>query len=327
VPPEILLEELVPLALPVRRGIQSVFETPGEVAQQIETLTWILFGGAAVIFAAVMTLMVYAILASRSRRGWLAKERFVIAAGIIFPIVTLSALLVYALRAGAPAARGSEQPMRIEVIGEQWWWRVQYLDQHGAAEFETANEIHIPAGREVEFVLKSADVLHSFWVPGIAGKLDMIPGRVNRLRASAERPGIWRGQCAEFCGGPHARMALYLVAHDKAEFDRWRARERSPAKAQTAVTASHGGALFLAHGCGVCHTVRGTVANGTRGPDLSHVGSRLSIAAGTLPNNAGALAGWIASGQHIKPDNLMPAFNHLAGTDLHAIAGWLQGLE
>ena len=208
--------------------------------------------------------------------------------------------------------------LRIEVTGEQWWWRVRYLDAQGAPDFETANEIRIPAGRPVLLELKSADVIHSFWVPSLAGKLDMVPGRTNRLRLLASRPGEYRGQCAEYCGGPHAFMALFVVAEEAAQFERWAEGQRKPAAAANA--------LFTAH-CGSCHTVRGTQAAGALGPDLTHVGSRLSIGAGLLPNNAGALAGWIASSQHLKPGNLMPSFRHFSGEELRAMASYLQTLK
>jgi cytochrome c oxidase subunit 2 len=198
------------------------------------------------------------------------------------------------------------------VVGEQWWWRVRYPD------FETANEIRVPVGRPVELVLRSADVVHSFWVPVLAGKLDMIPGRANVLRVRADRAGEYRGQCAEYCGGPHAWMALHFVAQEPGQYAQWAAAQRRP--------AAQSSGLFAAH-CAACHTVRGTSAAGTLGPDLTHVGSRLSIGAGLLPNNAGALGGWIASSQHLKPGNLMPSFGHFSGEEVRSLAGYLESLK
>jgi cytochrome c oxidase subunit II len=184
--------------------------------------------------------------------------------------------------------------------------------------FETANEIRIPVGRPVELILRSADVLHSFWVPVLAGKLDMVPGKENRLRVRADRAGQFRGQCAEYCGGPHAQMALYVVALPESEFEAWADRQKAPSRDENR--------LFLAH-CAACHTVRGTPAAGVLGPDLTHVGSRLSIGAGILPNNAGTIGGWIASSQHIKPGNLMPSFEHFSGEELRALSRYVESLK
>jgi cytochrome c oxidase subunit 2 len=273
----------------------------------------VLFVGATLIFVLVMAL---AALAVWGRPAWLASERMVLAGGIAFPFVVLTALLAYSLTLNSAPSAPPE--LRIEVVGHQWWWQVRYLDAQGAPDFETANEIRIPAGAEVEIALASADVLHSFWVPSLAGKLDLVPGKDNRLRLVASRPGMFRGQCAEYCGGPHAQMALFVVALEKSAFEEWRALQRRPAK------SSH--ALFEAR-CAACHTVRGTAARGTLGPDLTHVGSRVSIGAGILPNNRGAIAGWIASSQHLKPGNLMPSFGELRGEELTALAAYVESLE
>jgi cytochrome c oxidase subunit 2 len=232
--------------------------------------------------------------------------------GIVFPFVTLFALLVYTLVRASDMHGEDAQALRIEVVGEQWWWRVRYPG------FETANEIRVPVGRPVELVLTSADVIHSFWVPSLAGKLDMIPGRETRLRVRAGKAGEVRGQCAEYCGGPHALMALYVIALEPEEFLEWTEGQKK--------TANQQNPLFLSR-CGACHTVRGTAAAGKRGPDLTHVGSRVSLAAGLLPNNRGALAAWIASSQHLKPGNLMPSFEGFSGPELQALATYLEGLK
>jgi cytochrome c oxidase subunit 2 len=268
----------------------------------------VLFIGAALIFAAVMLIAVQAL------RGRLraSESALILGGGIVFPAVTLLALLVYTLARAAQMHPEDPGALRIEVTGEQWWWRVRYAD------FETANEIRLPVGRPVLLELKSADVIHSFWVPALAGKLDMIPGRTTRLRLRADREGTFRGQCAEYCGGPHALMALYAVAVSQQEFDAWAAAQKQSADRESA--------LFVSH-CGACHAVRGTAAAGTRGPDLTHVGSRLSIGAGLLANNAGALAGWIASSQHLKPGNLMPSFAAFSGAELRELAAYLEGLK
>lgn len=288
--------------------MQSVLNPQGPAAAGIAQLAWVLFIGGGAIFLLVLALTVQAILAPRA---WLASKALVVAGGIVFPVVALSALLVYTT-AGMGGADARPAALQIEVVAHQWWWRVRY------AEFETANEIRIPAGRPVELVLRSADVIHSFWVPNLAGKLDMLPGRANRLRLEASAPGTFRGQCAEYCGGPHAQMALYVIAQTEEEFAAWLERQRRSAVSTNAVFSAR---------CAVCHTVRGTQASGTLGPDLTHVGSRMSLGAGTLPNSEAALAAWIASSQHLKPGNLMPSFKDVQGDELRALAAYLQSLK
>jgi cytochrome c oxidase subunit 2 len=224
--------------------------------------------------------------------------------------------------------RHAEDPaVTIEVVAEQWWWRVRYLDARGRRTFETANEIRIPVGRPVELRLATADVIHSFWVPSLAGKLDMIPGRVNTMWVEAEQAGTFRGQCAEYCGGAHALMAFHVVAEPEAVFAAWRARQERPAPAPAKPDAQRGRELFVTQGCGLCHHVAGTPAAGSFGPDLSHVGGRLYVVSGLLPNHRGSLAAWIASAQHLKPENRMPSYRNLPGDDLRALAAWLEGLE
>jgi cytochrome c oxidase subunit 2 len=283
--------------------------------------------GAGLIFLLVMALTAVACLGGAARAHWLSRKGVIIGGGVIFPVVTLSALLMYGLLLSRNLVMAGSPALRIEVVGEQFWWRVHYLDASGAPNLVSANEIRIPTGLPIEFVLKSKDVIHSFWVPSLAGKLDMIPGRVNSYRFAAERPGVYRGQCAEYCGAQHALMAFYVVAMEKAEFDTWYAQQREPAPEPGIAFLARGKALFLENGCGACHTVRGTPANGTIGPDLSHVGGRVSLAAGTYPNNAGTLAGWISSAQHLKPGNLMPSFGNLTGEQLRATAAYLESLK
>jgi cytochrome c oxidase subunit 2 len=299
-------------------GIQSALNPQGPDAAVIAEISWVLFAGGAIIFAAVMALAAYAVFARRENASRLSPRLLVVGGGIVFPAVTLFALLVYSLARAAALHPAEDTALRIEVVGEQWWWRVHYLDAEGRRDFATANEIRVPVGRPVELLLTSGDVVHSFWVPVLAGKLDMIPGRTNRLRVRAERAGEFRGQCAEYCGGPHAFMALFFVAEAPASFERWAQSQRGEALERNP--------LFEAQ-CGACHTVRGTPAAGTLGPDLTHVGGRISIGAGLLPNNAGALAGWIASSQHLKPGNLMPPFQHFSGAELRALAAYLEGLK
>lgn len=299
-------------------GIQSALSPAGPEGAALAEMAWVLFIAAAVIFAAVMALAAVAVF-GRARLGARGQRALIAGGGVVFPLVTLSALIVYSLVRGE-AVQPPPEPgaLRIEVTGEQWWWRVRYLDEQGTPAFETANELRIPAGQPVLLDLRSADVIHSFWVPSLAGKLDVIPGRTNRLRLLASRPGEYRGQCAEYCGGPHALMGLFVVAEEAAAFDLWmRQQSRGAEKALP---------LFVAQ-CGGCHTVRDTPAAGTRGPDLTHVGSRKTIGAALLPTNAGSLAAWIASSQHLKPGNLMPAFQGLSGEELRELAAYLESLQ
>jgi cytochrome c oxidase subunit 2 len=297
----------------------------GPAAAAIAEIAWVLFAGAAVVLAVVLALTAYAVFARRERAARLGTQWLIVGGGIVFPAIVLTALLVWTVARAGPEALGDE-PLTIEVIGEQWWWRVHYLDAAGGRDFATANEIRIPAGRTVELRLVSADVVHSFWVPALAGKLDMIPGRTNRLRVRADRPGEFRGQCAEYCGGPHALMALYVLAETPEAFERWTETQRQAAAAPVDALQRRGRALLLEN-CAVCHTVRGTPAAGLRGPDLTHVGSRRSIGAGLLPTNAGAFAGWISASQHLKPGNLMPSFESFGGEDLRALAAYLESLR
>ena len=309
------------------KHIQSALNPAGPRAEAVADLSWLLFYAAGAILLVVMALAAYALWAPRERRAWLASRRFVVAAGIVFPTAALAALLVYTLAIARSILNTADPPaVRIEVIGHQWWWRVHYLDERGAIDFETANEIRFPTGAVVEIALKSADVIHSFWVPNLAGKLDMIPGRVNRFRVQADRPGVYRGQCAEYCGGPHAKMAFYAVAEEPQAFTRWREAQRQPAAAVDDAIAQEGRALVLKY-CAACHTVRGTDAKGRLGPDLTHVGSRLSLAAGILPNNPGTLASWVSTSQQIKPGNLMPSLGVFSGDELRAVAVYLSALK
>jgi cytochrome c oxidase subunit 2 len=302
----------------VIEALQSALAPHGPDARVIAEIWWVLLAIAVAIFGLVMAAAGWA--AFGTRRGWLASRSAVVGGGIVLPLIVLTALLVYTLLAAAGMVAAHREPfVRVEVIGHQWWWRVHYLDGEGRLDFATANEIRIPAGRSVELKLKSQDVLHSLWVPSLAGKLDLIPGKDNRLLLRADRTGVFRGQCAEYCGGPHALMALLVVAEDEERFERWRQAQRAPA----AVASNR---LFEAR-CATCHTVRGTAAAGSLGPDLTHVGSRLSLGAGILPNNAGAAAAWIASSQHLKPGNLMPEFRHLASDELMALARYLESLQ
>ncbi len=309
-------------------GIQSAFDAKGKDAAQILEITWVLFIGGGLIFIAVMILALIALFGPPAIRAALGRHAWVIGGGIVFPVVVLSALLIYTFLAASRMVQAQDAPAaRIEVTGELWWWRVKYLDDNGRTVLETANEIRIPAGKPVDLKLISHNVIHSFWVPNLAGKLDMIPGHVNHLRVQAGTPGTFRGQCAEYCGAQHAKMAFYVVAQTPEDYAAWIAAQTQPAAAPGSQMLRQGRELFFNNRCSLCHTIRGTPASGEFGPDLTHVGSRLTIAAGILPNTQGTIAGWITESQQIKPGNRMPSFNQFSGEELRAISAYIESLK
>ena len=216
-------------------------------------------------------------------------------------------------------------PFTVEVVGHQWWWEIRYRGDEAARDFTTANEIHIPTGMPVRVRLIGADVIHSFWVPALTGKTDIIPGQTNVTWMEASASGVFRGQCAEFCGLQHAHMAFMVVAQPPADFQRWWDRQLTAAPALASAEVGHGDVLFLAR-CGACHSVRGTAAGGIVGPDLTHVMDRRTLAAGTLPNVRGHLTGWIADPQQVKPGNAMPTLD-LSGAELTSVRRYVEVVE
>ena len=308
---------------------QSALHPRGDHAALSAEIGWVMLLAGAAIFVVVMVLLALALYGPARLRLRLSGRGLVLGAGLAFPVVALSALLIYSLGIAAAMLRGdAPAAARIEVQGEMWWWRVRYLDEQGRTLFETANELRIPVGQPVDLVLKSRNVVHSFWVPNLAGKLDMVPGHDNHLRLHARQTGTYRGQCAEYCGAQHANMMFDVQVLTAQDFQVWLQAQQRPAAPvpETARQLQAGQRLFM-QACAQCHAVRGTAAAGTLGTDLTHVGSRLSLAAGMLPNNVGTLAGWIAGSQHIKPDNAMPSFNTLTGEQLRAVARYLEGLR
>jgi cytochrome c oxidase subunit 2 len=315
------------LALGGCRGVQSALDPAADDAGRIAVLSQILFWGGLAIFLLVAALLAVAILGPPERRRWLAGRSAVVGLGVAFPVVVLTAVFVYGLLVlrATNAARGPGS-VRIEVVGEQYWWRVRYLGPDGAEAFVTANEIQVPVGRPVELLLSSADVIHALWIPNFGGKVDMIPGRVNRLTFRAERAGVYRGQCTEFCGDQHARMAFDVVALEPAAFEDWARRQAGPAPEPATPELGRGRTLYRENGCGSCHAVRG-VSDGRLGPDLTRVGARRTIGAGMFPTNVGSLAGWVAGTQALKPGARMPSYGALSGPDLRALAAYLASLR
>lgn len=270
-------------------------------------------------------------LLGRGRLGARATQALLLGGGVAFPLVTIAVLWL----ATAGRARLAEAPPAgawvVSVTGHMWWWEVRYRDPASGREVVSANELHLPAGRRVHLSLASADVIHAFWVPALGGKIDMIPGRITHLAYTPERPGTWRGQCAEFCGEQHARMALTVTVHEPAAFERWLAREAADAAPPATPVQARGREAFLANGCAACHTVRGTAARpdgaGPLGPDLTHVGSRRMLGAATQPGGEAGLRRWVADVQALKPGARMPSFGHLDAATLDALAAYLAHLE
>ena len=313
------------LALAACAGEQSWIDPAGRDAETVATLFWVLVIGAVVIWAGVMVLAAYAGRVRPGKHSEREGTRLILWGGIVFPTVTIAVLMTSGLF--VLEAMTDERPqLRLHAEGEQWWWRIHHIAPDGT-EVPTPNELRLPAGRDAELVLTAHRVIHSFWVPSIGGKMDMIPGRVNRLTLSPTRPGVWRGQCAEFCGEAHAQMTFPVVIMEPADFDDWLTAQAEPARAPETEAARRGLELFLANGCGGCHTIRGTEAEGDVGPDLTHVGSRLSIGAGLLPVTPATLREWIAAPEEIKPGVRMPAFGMLPDEEIALIADYLAGLE
>lgn len=308
-------------------GMQSTFHAASVEAGAIAVLFRVMAIGALVTWLLVMGCTVYAtLLRTRSHNERVAR-RLIVAGGVLFPVVVLTALLAYGL-ALMPALRPAlpEGSLRIAVSGEQWWWRVRYLPAEGAP-VALANEIRLPLGESVEFRLSSPDVVHSFWIPALGGKVDMTPGRTTTLVVTPTRTGTFRGACAEYCGASHARMNFLVQVMAPDAFRTWLVSQSEDAVRPQDALAARGAQAFLSNGCGACHAIRGTAADGSAGPDLTHVGSRLSLAAGTLPNDVDAFRRWIVSTGTIKPEVHMPAFAMLPDDDIEAIAVYLDGLQ
>lgn len=319
--------------VPISSALQSVMRPAGTAAGDIATMWWVMLVAGSLVGLAVIGVALYAMLRRRRDDAGDLEERdrvatrWIVGAGALFPAVVLAFLFVFALvtLAALHPERGPREP-QIEVTGRQWWWQVRYFGEQANQVIESANEVRIPAGRRVALTLRSGDVIHSFWIPALHGKLDMIPGKTTRLWIQADTPGVYRGHCAEFCGLQHARMRLTVVAMEPQAFAGWLANERGPAREPTEHEQREGRDLFLSAGCAVCHTIRGTPARGVLGPDLTHLGSRHTLAAGTLTNTRGNLAGWIANPQELKPGALMPRVP-VGAHDLHALVHYLESLR
>ena len=305
----------------------SMLWPAGPAAQSIATIAWVLLIGAALIFAAVMALLARAV-HRRKPDNQVRPALWIIGGGVVVPVLVLSALLAWSVARGArlatPAPPGA---LVIGVTGHMWWWEVRYRDPQTGRSVVLANELRLPVGQPVVIGISSADVIHSFWVPALAGKVDAVPGRVNQLVLSASRAGVFRAPCAEFCGQQHARMTLHVVAQPADEFERWLALQAGEAAPPATELQWRGQQAFIAQRCVSCHTVRGLGAGSLAAPDLTHVGSRLYLGAGTLRNSRDALMAWIADVQHLKPGARMPSSKTVDASTLQALAAYLEHLQ
>lgn len=323
-----------PLMLAGCSGWQSALDVHGESATSLKQLIISIVTVCSIVWALVMIALILTLVRKRGRRelpltvNANTERRMAISVGAAIAatvaIITAFTLLSF-FTTRALSVAGSDD-LTIKVRGLQWWWGIEYFGSTPDQRFETANEIHIPVGRKVRLQLEGLDVIHSFWVPSLAGKQDLVPGRPNELTIRAERPGVYRGQCAEFCGLQHAHMAFFVIAEEQAAFDEWARSQRQDAAAAPDAEANAGQQAFLSKQCAACHTIRGTAAGGTTGPDLTHVGGRKTIAAGLLETTRGSLAAWIADPQTLKPGNNMPMVP-LSADELRAISAYLASLK
>ncbi|HEV2325993.1 MAG TPA: c-type cytochrome [Terracidiphilus sp.] len=327
------------------RYAQSIFNEHGPAARSIGSLSW-----AMTILFLVTTLIMGILLgiAFYRRRGTLAEHEpidadggqiWIAIGGIAIPLIVLTVLFVVGLSLmsdfpihGMPGMPNSSQMVRsmkpqILIMGHQWWWEIHYLNDDPSKAFITANELHLPAGIPVNIEVRTADVMHSFWIPALNGKVDLIPGQPNYIRMMASQPGVYRGQCAEFCGDEHALMRLLAVVQKPSDYNAWLAEQLKPGAQPTTQEAKEGEQVFLSGPCSMCHTVRGTTAGGSVAPDLTHIGSRRMIASDVYPNNDAYLEAWITHAQSLKPDSLMPDLPDFTGEQLTDLVAYLRQLK
>jgi len=312
-------------------GNQAMFNPQGPPARSIASLGWLLLTVCAAIYVVVIAVAAWALLRRRDDADGLPQTTRRLTTAVIAATGVSIAILVVFTVSSVFAGRGLTSPtgpgaITVDVIGHQWWWEFQYRDVTPSDFVTSPNELHIPVGVPVHIKAMSRDVIHSFWVPNLHGKRDLIPGQVTNTWIQADTPGTYRGQCAEYCGHQHANMAFVVVAEPMDRFLAWIGQQRQPAAEPQSDEARRGRDIFLQSPCMMCHTIRGTTAGARLGPELTHVGSRMTIAAGTLPNTRGHLGGWVANAQTIKPGVRMPP-NPLDPSDLQAVLTYLRSLR
>jgi cytochrome c oxidase subunit II len=315
----------------------STLAPGGPAANKLAGLGWFVY-----ILTCAVALIMWILIAwiSLRKRGTFAEhapigidggQGWILIGGFLIPFLILAALFVLGLdvMAAFPLEGGMsrDHPADIRVVSHQWWWEIHYVNGPLSQQVVSADEIHIPVGRPVDIDLLSDDVIHSFFVPTLHGKVDLIPGQVNRIRIQAARAGVYQGRCAEYCGAQHAHMEFMVVAQDAGAYAAWKAREVQDAQAPADPQQQRGEQLVETRACSLCHTIRGTMAQGRVGPDLTHVGSRLTLAAGTLTNNTGNMEAWITHAQSLKPEVIMPDLTEFSGPELLAISAYLEHLQ
>lgn len=314
---------------------QSILHPGGPAGGNLAQIGWIVFILFSIIGLIMWFLLGWAVM---RKRGSLAEhapwnegggQPWILIGGFAIPFVILSAVFALAMErmTDFPIHDGSHVKADIEVIGHQWWWEVRYISGEPSTQFTTANEIHIPVGRPVDIALQTRDVIHSFWVPALHGKVNLIPEQVNYIRIQADHPGTYQGECAVYCGEQHARMRLLVVADTPDEYEAWRNAQLKPAAEPQTAEAMHGRDVFNGAACALCHTVHGTVAQGQVAPDLTHIASRQYIAANSYKNNEANLEAWATHAQSLKPGAQMPNLTEFTGADLRALVAYLRGLK
>jgi len=304
----------------------SIVDPKGSEAHRIADVWWLMFGLATAVYVIVAGFILYA--STRGRRRGAEESRlhdnaFIWIGGVFAPVLILAVLAVVTVSTTEALRKPARDELRIDITGELWWWRVNYHD----AGIESANEIYLPAGQPIDIRLTSDNVIHSFWVPQLAGKEDAIPGQVNQLRFTADDVGTYIGQCAEYCGIQHAHMSIRVHVLTPGDFGRWLARQERPPGEPASESIANGQVVFQREACAGCHTVNGTDASGAIGPNLSDVGARTTLGAGAIENNTANLERWIEDAPEVKPGVLMPSFHTLSDRDVADIAAYLENLK
>jgi cytochrome c oxidase subunit 2 len=318
-------------------GIQSIADPRGPQAGAIASLWWIFFWVCVAVYVIVIAVLLIALVRARknvatdfspSIDGLRPVTTWVAVATAVTALILIGLLTASVATGRAVGTFGQDKPdqLEVQVIGHQWWWEVTYNDPQPSKMFRTANEIHIPVGKPVLLRLSTQDVIHSLWIPNLHGKRDLIPGRYNKFWIQADTPGIYRGQCAEFCGMQHAHMALVVFAEKPEDFERWKARQQTPAIEPQNADQMKGQQLFLSLPCVNCHSIVGTDAYATVGPDLTHVAGRRTLGAGLLMNNRGNMSGWLLNAPAVKPGVLMPP-HPMNSNELLPLVAYLESLK
>ena len=319
-------------------SLHHVLAPFGPQAGHVHGLWMLTLAVCTLVFAAVLAALLIALMRAGRGNAQSAPDlstvgrpepgrRHAVAAALAASTLLLLVLIAASIFTDRALARlSTDGALRLEVTAHQWWWEVRYVEPQVADSFITANEIHVPTGRPVIVTLKADDVIHSFWVPSLAGKKDLIPGRTTTMNFRADREGVYRGQCAEFCGSQHALMAFFVVADAPERYQAWAAAQRSPAPEPPPGPPLRGREIFMRSSCAMCHAIDGTPAQAVRGPNLTHMASRGTLAAGSLSNTPDDLKRWIADPQQIKPGTYMPA-TQLSSEDMDALVGYLQTLR